>query len=70
MEEVRRLGEELGKGDAEPTRMTADSTYFSAENTQQEGKGIELLIASEREGKEEPVQRSYLLTLWVKVPPL
>jgi hypothetical protein len=53
VEEVRRLRDELAKSDEEPTRMTADSAYFSVENIQQEGEGVELLIASEREGKEE-----------------
>jgi len=33
--------------------MSADSGYLSAENIQAEGKGIELLIASGRERKEE-----------------
>lgn len=34
--------------------MTADSGYFSVENINQEGQGIERLIASGREGKDEP----------------
>ena len=37
----------------EKTVMTADRGYFSIENIKQEGQGIELLIASGREGKEE-----------------
>lgn len=53
VEEVRELRGVLGKGDEEITETTADSGYFSAENIQQEGEGIELLIASGREGKEE-----------------
>lgn len=64
VEEVRKLREELGKKDEEATEVTADSGYFSADNIEQEGKGIELLIASGREGKEEPVaeeERVYCL---------
>jgi hypothetical protein len=45
VEEAKRLREELGKSDQEPTRTTADSGYFGVENTQQEGEGIGLLIA-------------------------
>ncbi len=55
VEEVRELREELDKKDKDLTRITADSGYFSVENIEQEGEGIELLIASGREGKEEPV---------------
>ena len=54
VDEVRRVRKELGKEDEEPTQITADSGYFSVDNIEQEGKGIELLIASGREGKEEP----------------
>jgi hypothetical protein len=54
VDEVRRVREELGRGDGELTQITADSGYFSVDNIEQEGKGIELLIASGREGKEEP----------------
>ncbi len=56
VEEVQELRQELGKAEEEMTEMTADRGYFSAENIQQEGKGIELLIASVREGKDEPAQ--------------
>ena len=55
MEEVRQLRAELGKTDEESIKVTADSGYFSVGNIEQEGEGIELLIASGREGKEEPV---------------
>jgi hypothetical protein len=53
VEEVRALRGELGKGEEAVTEITADRGYFSAGNIEQEGKGIELLIASGREGKEE-----------------
>ena len=55
MEEVRELRQELGfrpEGEKE-TQISADSGYFSAENIETEGDGIELLIASGREEKEE-----------------
>ncbi len=54
VEEVRELRQELGKTEEETTEMTEDRGYFSVENIKQEGKGIELLIASGREGKDEP----------------
>jgi transposase len=54
VKEVQELRQELGKAEEETTEMTADRGYFSVENIQQEGKGIELLIASGREGKDEP----------------
>jgi transposase len=55
VDEVRQLREDLGVSETEKkTVMTADSGYFSMENIKKEGKGIELLIASGREGKDEP----------------
>lgn len=55
VEEVRQLSDELCLNETDKeTVMTADSGYFSVENIKKEGKGIELLIASGREGKEEP----------------
>ena len=62
VDEIRRVRKELGKQDEEPTQITADSGYFSVDNIEQEGKGIELLIASGREGKEEP-QREKVYSL-------
>jgi len=57
VEEVRQLRDELSINETdEKTVMTADRGYFSVENIQKEGQGIELLIASCREGKEEPVE--------------
>ena len=57
VEEVRQLRDELHlDGTKEKTVMTADSGYFSVENIKKEGKGIELLIASGREDKEEPTE--------------
>jgi transposase len=57
VDEVRQLRDDLGLGEAEKkTVMTADRGYFSVENIRKEGKGIELLIASGREGKEEPAE--------------
>jgi len=57
VKEVRQLRDELYPGETEKeTVMTADSGYFSVENIKKEGKGIELLIASGREGKEEPAK--------------
>ena len=56
VEEVQELRQELGKAEEEITEMTADRGYFSVENIQQKGKGVELLIASAREGKDEPGQ--------------
>lgn len=53
VEGVRQLRDELGMSEGEGTTVTADNGYFSAENIEQEGDGIELLIASGREGKEE-----------------
>jgi len=53
--EVRQLRDELNLNETGgKTVMTADRGYFSVENIKQEGQGIELLIASGREGKEEP----------------
>jgi len=56
VKEVQELRQELGKAEEETTEMTADRGYFSVDNIKQEGKGIELLIASQREGKDEPLQ--------------
>lgn len=54
VEEVRELREELHIDEAKKkTEMSADTGYFSVENIKQEGEGIELLIASGREDKEE-----------------
>jgi hypothetical protein len=60
VEEVRQLRDELalsatGNEPKEETVMTADSGYFSVENIKNEGKGIELLIASGREHKEDAI---------------
>ena len=57
--QVRELREELELNDEEDkkTEMSADSGYFSADNIRTEGDGIELLIASGRENRnqtEEP----------------
>jgi transposase len=55
VKEVRQIRDELHPGETrQETVMTADSGYFSVENIKKEGKGIELLIASGREGKREP----------------
>ena len=66
VEEVRELRQELVKSEAETTEMSTDSGYFSAENIKTEGDGIELLIASGREKKEEEKEfkdnRVYSLT--------
>jgi len=52
VEEVRELRRDLGLDEDErDTQVSADSAYFSVENIRQEGGGIELLIASRREGK-------------------
>lgn len=53
VEEVRELRQELGKTEEETTVMSTDSGYFSAENIKTEGDGIELLIASGREKRDE-----------------
>jgi transposase len=53
VEEVWELREELGKEEETLTEITADRGYFSVGNIEQAGKGIELLIASRREGQEE-----------------
>jgi len=54
VDEVRQLRNELNLNETdEKTVMTADRGYFSIENIKKEGQGIELLIASGREGKEE-----------------
>ncbi len=57
VEEVRQLRDELSINETdEKTMITADRGYFSVENIKQEGQGIEMLIASRREGKEEPAE--------------
>jgi transposase len=56
VEQVRELRDELHLSEKKETVVTADSGYFSVENIKQEGGGIELLIASGREGKEEPTE--------------
>jgi transposase len=57
VEEVRELRDELSINETdEKTVMTADRGYFSVENIKQEGRGIELLIASGREGTEESTE--------------
>ena len=56
VQKVRQLREELGlSATKEKTAVTADSGYFSVDNIKQEGQGIELLIASGREGKDDSV---------------
>ena len=58
VQEVRQLRDELDSDETKKeTVITIDSGYFSVENIQQEGKGIELLIASGRE-KKEPIEDS------------
>lgn len=55
VQEVRELRDELELSPAKDrTTITADAGYFSVDNINQEGKGIELLIAAGREGKESP----------------
>ncbi len=56
VDEVRKLRDELSMKTDEKTVMTADRGYFSVENIKKEGQGIELLIASGREGKEESAE--------------
>ena len=55
VDEVRELKEEVGLEDEEgkETKISTDSGYFGVENIKAEGNGIELLIASGREDKEE-----------------
>ncbi len=53
VQEVRQLRDALGLKAEEKTVVSADSGYFSEENIKNDGKGIELLIASGREGKED-----------------
>jgi len=65
VKDVRQIRDELHPGETrQETVMTADSGYFSVENIKKEGKGIELLIASGREGKRlnkgRPLLRRYL----------
>jgi len=53
VQQVRELRDDLGvTGTEKETAITADSGYFSEDNIRKEGQGIELLIASGREGKE------------------
>jgi transposase len=55
VEAVRGLRDDLQMGErGKKTVITADSGYFSVENINKEGKGVELLIASGREGKNGP----------------
>jgi len=59
VQEVRQLRDDLGFSETEKeTVVTADTGYFSMENIKQEGKGIELLLAGGREGKEEETSPS------------
>jgi transposase len=53
--QVRELREELEINNEEDqkTEMSADSGYFSADNIRTEGEGIELLIASSRENRDQ-----------------
>ena len=53
VQEVHQLRDALGLKAEEKTVISADSGYFSEANIKNEGKGIELLIASGREGKED-----------------
>jgi len=53
VDEVRKLREELGKEEEALAKIAADRGYFSVGNIEEEGKGIELLIASGREGEDE-----------------
>lgn len=56
VQEVRQLRDDLGLSETEgKTAITTDSGYFSVDNIGKEGKGIELLIASGREDKEDSV---------------
>lgn len=53
VQQVREMREDLGVTEADKeTAITADSGYFSEDNMRKEGHGIELLIASGREGKD------------------
>ena len=53
VQEVRQLRDDLGiTGAQKKTAITADTGYFSEDNIRKEGEGVELLIASGREGKE------------------
>jgi len=57
VKEVRQLREDMHLNETKKeTVVTADRGYFSVENIKKEGKGVELLIASGREGKEEPAE--------------
>jgi len=57
VQEVRQLRDDLGiSGTEEKTAVSTDGGYFSIENIEQEGDGIELLIASAREGREDPAE--------------
>ena len=57
VDEVRQLRDALSLNETgKKTVVTADRGYFSIENIKKEGQGIELLIASGREGKEEPAE--------------
>ena len=54
VEEVRQLRDDLQLSETKKdTVMTADAGYFSVENISKEGKGVELLIASGREGRDD-----------------
>ena len=59
VQEVRQLRGNLNLSETEKeTVVTADRGYFSVENIKKEGKGIELLLASGREGKEKETECS------------
>ena len=55
VEQVRELRKELEINDKkdQKTQISADSGYFSADNIRTEGEGIELLIASGRENRDQ-----------------
>lgn len=61
VKEVRELRKELGRANGKKTVVTADNGYFSTKNIGHEGNGIELLIASGREGKEEKDRRTQVV---------
>jgi transposase len=58
---VRALREAAGLPEAEPTTVSADAGYFSADNVAEDGGGIDLLIAA---GRDDPAAAGSKAGVW------
>jgi transposase len=59
--EVRTLRDGIGLSDDHPTTMSADAGYFSGENADEDGAGLDLLIAA---GRDDPAAATTKATLY------